>query len=189
MIASPTKIPNLMSISVARHGDGRGFFEETYSLRAYSQSGIETVFVQDNHSLSKYAGTVRGLHYQSPPNAQAKLVRCGRGSLFDVAVDIRIGSPTFGHWHGEVLSSDNGRQLYIPKGFAHGFMTLEDNTELVYKCSDFYAPESEGSVRFDDPEIAIAWPQIGVQAILSKKDEIAPLLRDVTSPFNFEACK
>ena len=187
MIASPTKIPGLLSISVTRHRDARGFFAETYSQKAYSRAGIETIFVQDNHSVSEFSGTVRGLHYQSPPHAQAKLVRCGRGSLFDVAVDIRIGSPTYGQWHGEVLSSENGRQLYIPAGFAHGFMTLEDDTEIVYKCSDFYAPECEGAVRFDDPDISIEWPQIDGSAIISEKDMRANMLRDMVSPFSFEA--
>ena len=187
MIASPTKISGLLSISVTRHGDARGFFAETYNQKAYSRAGIETIFVQDNHSVSEFSGTVRGLHYQSPPHAQAKLVRCGRGSLFDVAVDIRTGSPTYGQWHGEVLSSENGRQLYIPAGFAHGFMTLEDDTEIVYKCSDFYAPECEGAVRFDDPDIAIDWPQIDGSATISEKDMRAHMLRDMVSPFSFEA--
>ena len=187
MIASPTKIPGLMSISVTRHGDDRGYFEETYSQRACARAGIETVFVQDSHSITRRAGSVRGLHYQSPPHAQAKLVRCGRGSLFDVAVDIRVGSPTYGQWHGEVLSFENGRQLYIPVGFAHGFMTLEDDTEIIYKFSDFYAPECEGAVRFDDPDIAIDWPQIDGSAIISEKDMRANMLRDMVSPFSFEA--
>lgn len=186
MLASPTKIPGLLSISVNRHGDVRGFFEETYNQKAYFSAGIETVFVQDNHSVSEFSGTVRGLHYQEAPHAQAKLVRCGRGSLFDVAVDIRIGSPTYAQWYGEVLSSENGRQLYIPEGFAHGFMTLEDDTEIVYKCSDFYAPECEGAVRFDDPDIGIEWPHIDRSTSLSEKDATAPSLRDVKSPFNFE---
>lgn len=187
MIASPTKISGLLSISVTRHCDGRGFFAETYSQRAYSSAGIETVFVQDNHSVSEFCGTVRGLHYQMAPRAQVKLVRCGRGSLFDVAVDIRVGSPTYGHWHGEVLSSKNGRQLYIPKGFAHGFMTLEDDTEIVYKCSDFYAPECEGAVRFDDPDIGIEWPSINCRTTLSEKDLTAPMLCDLKPSFKFEA--
>ena len=187
MLASPTKLPGLLSVSVTRHGDARGFFAEIYNQNTYSRAGIETVFVQDNHSVSEFSGTVRGLHYQSPPHAQAKLVRCGRGSLFDVAVDMRIGSPTYGQWHGEVLSYENGRQLYIPAGFSHGFMTLEDDTEIVYKCSDFYAPECEGAVRFDDPDIGVDWPNIDGGTTLSEKDAFAPMLRDVKSPFNFEA--
>lgn len=186
MIASPTKIPGLLSISATRHADDRGFFEEIYSQSAYARAGIGAVFVQDSHSITKRAGSVRGLHYQSPPHAQAKLVRCGHGSLFDVAVDIRVSSPTYGQWHGEVLSYENGRQLYIPEGFAHGFITLEDDTEIVYKFSDFYAPECEGAVRFDDPDIAIDWPQIDGYATISEKDMRAPMLRDMRSPFNFE---
>jgi dTDP-4-dehydrorhamnose 3,5-epimerase len=182
----PTKLKGLLSISVERHGDERGFFAETYSQEAYSQANIKSVFVQDNHSLSRQVGTVRGLHFQVPPRAQAKLVRCGRGSLFDVAVDLRAGSPTSGQWHGEVLSFENGRQLFIPEGFAHGFMTLEENTEIVYKCSDFYAPECEGSVRFDDPGISIEWPQLADLPTLSAKDAEAPLLRDIKPPFRFE---
>lgn len=169
-----------------RHGDERGFFSETYNQEAYSRAGIKSVFVQDNHSLSHQAGTVRGLHFQVPPPAQAKLVRCGRGSIFDVAVDLRAGSPTFGQWHGELLSFENGKQLYIPEGFAHGFMTLERDTEIVYKCADFYAPECEGSVRFDDPGIGIEWPDPGVVPTLSDKDARAPLLSDINSPFKFE---
>lgn len=186
MQSFPTKLNGLLSISVVRHGDGRGFFSVTYSQEAYSRAGIKSVFVQDNHSLSRQVGTVRGLHFQRAPHAQAKLVRCGRGSIFDVAVDLRAGSPTFGHWHGEVLSFENGRQLYIPEGFAHGFMTLESDAEIIYKCSDFYAPECEGAVRFDDPGIGIEWPDLGVVPKLSDKDARAPLLSDINSPFKFE---
>lgn len=186
LLASPTKILGLLSIAVTRHGDGRGFFAETYNQIAFQRSGIEAVFVQDNHSVSAHSGTVRGLHYQVAPHAQAKLVRCGRGSIFDVAVDLRAGSPTFGQWHGEVLSFENGKQLYIPEGFAHGFMTLESDTEIVYKCSDFYAPECEGAIRFDDPGIGIVWPDLGVVPTLSDKDARAPLLGDINSPFKFE---
>ena len=186
MQSHPTKLIGLLSLSVGRHGDERGFFAETYNQEAYSWAGIKSVFVQDNHSLSRQVGTVRGLHFQVPPHAQAKLVRCGRGSIFDVAVDLRAGSPTFGQWHGEVLSFENGKQLYIPEGFAHGFMTLESDTEIVYKCSDFYAPECEGAIRFDDPGVGIAWPDLGVVPTLSDKDAKAPLLSDINSPFKFE---
>ena len=182
----PTKVKGLLSIFVERQCDERGFFAETYNQEAYSRAGIKSVFVQDNHSLSRQVGTVRGLHFQVPPHAQAKLVRCGRGSIFDVAVDLRAGSPTFGQWHGEVLSFENGKQLYIPEGFAHGFMTLESDTEIVYKCSDFYAPDCEGAIRFDDPGIGIEWPDLGVVPTLSNKDARAPLLSDINSPFKFE---
>ena len=184
-----TKIPGIFSVSVERYGDARGFFSETYSQRDYLNAGINKVFVQDNHSISERRGTVRGLHYQLVPYAQAKLVRCGRGSLFDVVVDIRLGSPAYGQWYGEVLSFDNGRQLYIPEGFAHGFITLEDNTEIVYKCSNFYNPNYEGSIRFDDPDIGIEWPKMNSDFILSKKDAVAPYLRDLTPQFEFEEFK
>ena len=168
-----------------RHGDHRGFFAETYSQRAYAEHGIDAVFVQDNHSLSAAAGTVRGLHFQAPPHAQAKLVRCGRGAIFDVAVDIRRGSPTYGRWTGYTLSAENGAQLYIPVGFAHGFATLEPDSEIIYKCSDYYAPETEGALRWDDPDIGIQWP-LSAPPVLSEKDATAPLLAGFNSPFTFE---
>lgn len=141
-------------------------------------------FVQDNHSLSAKVGTVRGLHFQAPPHAQAKLVRCGKGQLFDVAVDIRRGSPTYGQWVGVDLSFENGRQLLIPSGFLHGFVTREPDTEIIYKCTDYYAPDCDGAVRFDDPDIGIDWglPD-GVTALLSEKDAKAQQLRDFQSPF------
>lgn len=165
-----------------RFGDHRGFFAETYNRRAYEAAKITHEFVQDNHSISAQVGTVRGLHFQAPPHAQAKLVRCGRGAIFDVAVDIRRGSPTYGAWVGYELSAENGQQLFIPKGFAHGFITLLPDSEIVYKCSDYYAPETEGSLRWDDPEIGIDWPLSG-EPILSAKDAAAPLLADLDSPF------
>ena len=174
----------IMLINTQRHGDHRGFFAETYSRRKYSELGIEDEFVQDNHSLSRDVGTLRGLHFQAPPYAQAKLVRCGRGALFDVAVDIRRGSPTYGQWEGYELSAENGEQLYIPVGFAHGFVTLEPNSEIVYKCSDYYAPETEGSIFWNDPNIGIKWP-LDIEATLSDKDAAAPLLSNLESPFIF----
>ena len=171
-------------IQPERHGDHRGFFAETYSRRKYSELGIEDEFVQDNHSLSREVGTLRGLHFQSPPHAQAKLVRCGRGAIFDVAVDIRLGSPTFGKWEGYELTAENGDQLYVPVGFAHGFVTLEPDSEIVYKCSDYYAPETEGAVLWNDPDIGIDWPT-EAEPILSEKDAVAPLFSDLESPFIF----
>lgn len=165
-----------------RFGDHRGFFAETYSRRVYTEKGMGDEFVQDNHSLSASVGTVRGLHFQAPPHAQAKLVRCGRGAIFDVAVDIRWGSPTYGRWVGYTLSAQNGAQLYIPVGFAHGFATLEPGSEIVYKCSDYYAPETEGALSWDDPDIGIEWPLTGAP-VLSEKDAHAPLLADFDSPF------
>ena len=165
-----------------RFGDQRGFFAETYSRQKYTERGVDIEFVQDNHSLSQNEGTLRGLHYQAPPRAQSKLVRCGRGSFFDVVVDIRRGSQTYGQWVGYELSAENGHQIYVPAGFAHGFVTLEPDSEIVYKCSDYYAPETEGILRWDDPDIGIKWPLKG-SPILSEKDAIAPLLKDLESPF------
>ena len=160
--------------------DHRGYFGETYSRRRYAEMGIDVEFVQDNHSLSRVVGTLRGLHFQAPPAAQGKLVRCGRGAIFDVAVDIRRGSPTYGKWEGYELTAENGHQLYVPVGFAHGFMTLEPDSEIVYKCSDYYAPETEGAVRWDS--CGIDWP-LTVDPILSDKDAIAPGLAVFDSPF------
>ncbi|WP_170426104.1 dTDP-4-dehydrorhamnose 3,5-epimerase [Ruegeria arenilitoris] len=182
-------IPEVTLIAPRRFGDHRGFFEETYNCDQFSAAGIETVFVQDNHSVSSDIGTIRGLHFQAPPKAQAKLVRCGRGKFFDVAVDIRKGSPTFGRWVGEELSFDNGRMLLIPAGFAHGFMTLEPDTEIVYKCSDTYAPETEGAVHWSDPDIGIEWPLKSTEIKLSDKDATALRLSEQESPFTFEDIK
>lgn len=184
----PLSISAVKLITPKRFGDQRGFFEEIYNLDSFAAKGIGTVFVQDNRSLSDTAGTVRGLHFQVPPRAQAKLVRCGRGRLFDVAVDIRKGSPTFGQWVGEELSFDNGRMMLVPVGFAHGFMTLEPNTEIIYKCSDTYAPETEGAVRWDDPDIGISWPLKIANPQLSGKDKAAPYLWEIDIPFVFEKC-
>ena len=171
-------------ITPRRFGDQRGFFAETYSRQKYAEMGVDVEFVQDNHSLSRDVGTLRGLHFQAPPSAQGKLVRCGRGAIFDVAVDIRTGSSTYGHWVGYVLSAENGHQLYVPVGFAHGFVTLEPDSEIVYKCSDYYAPETEGALRWDDPDIGIEWPLKG-NPTLSQKDTIAPLLKGFEGPFIF----
>lgn len=164
----------------ARYRDVRGFFAETYSRKNYIEFGVNAEFVQDNHSLSHAVGTLRGLHFQALPAAQGKLVRCGRGAIFDVAVDIRRGSPTYGQWEGYELSAENGHQLYVPVGFAHGFVTLEPDSEIVYKCTDYYAPETEGTVRWDS--CGIEWPLSG-DPILSDKDAIAPALADLDSPF------
>lgn len=184
---APLAIADVKLITPQRFGDHRGFFEETYNRDAFAAEGVDMVFVQDNHSLSGAAGTIRGLHFQAPPRAQDKLVRCGRGRLFDVAVDIRKGSPTFGQWVGTELSFENGRMLLIPAGFAHGFVTLEPSTEIIYKCSDTYAPETEGAIRWDDPDIAIGWALDGAEPQLSGKDAAAPFLRDIDSPFTYEA--
>ena len=138
----------LILIKPTRHKDERGFFSETYSRRRYKEIGIDVEFLQDNHSFSSEPGTLRGLHFQAPPNAQGKLVRCGKGAIFDVAVDIRKGSPTFGHWEGYELTEENGHQLYVPVGFAHGFVTLNPRSELVYKRTDYYAPQAEETIRW-----------------------------------------
>lgn len=175
---------NLLLITPRRFEDQRGFFAETYNRQKYVEMGIDVEFVQDNHSLSSDVTTLRGLHFQVPPHAQGKLVRCGRGALFDVAVDIRRGSRTYGQWMGYELSAENGHQLYVPIGFAHGFVTLEPDSEIVYKCSDYYAPETEGALRWDDPDVGIEWPLRG-NPTFSEKDAIAPLLKDFESPFIF----
>ena len=185
MLVEPTKLRDLLMITPKRFGDHRGFFAETYSARVLAEDGIKEQFVQDNHSLSAQIGTVRGLHFQAPPHGQAKLVRCGRGALFDVAVDIRKGSPTYGQWFGAELSVENGRQLFIPAGFAHGFVTRAPGTEIVYKCSDYYAPETEGALRFDDPDIGIDWGIDEAAVVLSDKDAAAGSLADLDSPFTY----
>ncbi|SLN69194.1 dTDP-4-dehydrorhamnose 3,5-epimerase [Roseisalinus antarcticus] len=180
-----TPLPGVLLVTPRRFGDHRGFFSESYSARAFAEAGVTLDFVQDNHSLSSAVGTVRGLHFQTPPHAQAKLVRCGRGAIFDVAVDIRRGSPTYGQWYGAELSFDNGRQLLVPAGFAHGFMTLQPDSEIVYKCSDFYSAECDGGIRWNDPDIGIDWPDTGHPPVLSAKDEAAPLLKEFDTPFTW----
>ncbi len=170
-----------------RFGDDRGWFSEVYNEKVFSGYGIEDRFVQDNHSLSVPVGTLRGLHFQTPPFEQAKLVRCIRGRIFDVAVDIRRASPTFGRWVGAELSAENGNQLYVPVGFAHGFVTLEPSTEVTYKVSNLYSLENDGGILWDDSEIGIEWPlPRGVEPILSPKDGRQPLLRDFDSPFEYD---
>lgn len=181
-----TALDGVLVLTPDRFGDARGFFAESWNRKAMAAAGIKIDFVQDNHSFSARAGTVRGLHFQAPPHAQAKLVRCGRGRILDIAVDIRKGSPNYGRWVGAELSFENGHQLLIPAGFLHGFTTLEDETEIVYKCSDYYSPECEGAVRFDDPDIGIDWGIDRATAVLSDKDASAPRLKDFASPFTFE---
>jgi dTDP-4-dehydrorhamnose 3,5-epimerase len=175
-------LPGVKILTPERYEDNRGFFSESWNKRALAEHGIDIDFVQDNLSLSVEVNTVRGLHAQSPPHAQDKLVRCGKGRFFDVAVDIRKGSPTFGKWFGIELSSENGRQLLVPKGCLHGFATYEPDTEIVYKCSDYYAPECDSAVRFDDPAIGIDWGMTG-EPLLSVRDAEAPLLADFDNPF------
>ncbi|MBA97140.1 dTDP-4-dehydrorhamnose 3,5-epimerase [Sulfitobacter sp.] len=181
-----TPLSGVVVITPARFGDHRGFFSESYSAKALADHGISIPFVQDNHSLSMTLGTIRGLHFQAPPHAQDKLVRCGRGALFDVAVDIRKGSPTYGQWFGVELSFENGKQLLVPAGFAHGFVTRAPETEIIYKCSEYYAQHTEGAIAWDDPDIGIDWGLGGVSPVLSEKDANAPCLADIDSPFTFE---
>lgn len=176
-----TTLEGVLILTPQRFGDDRGWFTETWNAPRLAAAGVDIAFVQDNHSMSASVGTLRGLHYQRPPHAQDKLVRCTRGLIFDVAVDFRAGSPAFGQWFGIELSPGNGMQLLVPKGFLHGFVTRAPDTEVQYKCSDVYAPDCDGGVRWDDPAIGIDW---GVAApVLSAKDAIAPLLADVVSPF------
>ncbi len=168
-----------------RHGDARGWFVETYNRDTFADYGINATFVQDNHSLSAPAFTLRGLHFQTPPRAQDKIVRCIRGRIFDVVVDVRRESPTYGKWVGAELSAENGDQLFIPVGFAHGFVTLEPDCEVTYKCSDTYAPNHDGGIRWDS--VGIDWPiPAGTAPKLSDKDKMQPNLADFNSPFAYD---
>lgn len=174
----PLGLDGVLVISPKKFGDHRGFFSETYNARSFGEAGISLTFVQDNHSFSAAAGVVRGLHYQLPPRAQTKLVRVTKGSVFDVAVDIRRGSPSFGKWVGVELSAEKWNQILVPAGFAHGFLTLKPDTEVLYKVTDYYAPEQDRSIRFDDPAIGIAWPMAAANIQLSDKDRAAPALAE-----------
>jgi dTDP-4-dehydrorhamnose reductase/dTDP-4-dehydrorhamnose 3,5-epimerase len=177
-----TDIEDVIIIEPKVFGDHRGWFTETYSKEKFRESGIDIDFIQDNHSLSAQKGTLRGLHFQLNPKAQTKLVRCTKGKILDVAVDIREGSPTFKKWVAVELTEENKKQLLIPKGFAHGFLTLTDDVEVQYKVDEYYSPEQDRSIRFDDPEIDVKW---GIDnPILSEKDLIAPMLSE--SDANFE---
>lgn len=186
MLIEETGLPGLKVLTPRRFGDDRGFFSESWNRKVLEENGIFLDFVQDNHSLSVRAGTVRGLHFQAPPHTQAKLVRCGRGRLFDVAVDVRKGSPTFGKWFGIELSFENGKQLLVPEGFLHGFATRDPDSEIIYKCTDYYVPSADGAIRFDDPSIAIDWGLSG-PPILSDKDAAAPYLSQFKTPFIYKA--
>lgn len=177
-----TALAGVLILTPARFGDDRGWFSETWNAARMAAAGLDFAFVQDNHSRSAAVGTLRGLHYQRPPHAQDKLVRCTAGAILDVAVDIRRGSPTYGKWVGVELSAANGRQLLVPKGFLHGFVTREADTEVQYKCTDLYAPDCDGAVRWDDPDIGIDWG-LTAAPVLSGKDAVAPFLRDLDSPF------
>jgi dTDP-4-dehydrorhamnose 3,5-epimerase len=175
----PLGLPGVFEVRPVRHQDERGFFSEVWRQDLLAEAGIGAHFVQDNHSFSRAKGVLRGLHVQLAPFAQAKLVRVSRGSIFDVAVDVRPASPTFGKWVGLVLSAERWNQVFIPEGFAHGFLTLEEDCEVLYKATAPYAPDHERAIRFDDPEIAIDWPTAAEELTVSAKDRAAPLLRDV----------
>jgi dTDP-4-dehydrorhamnose 3,5-epimerase len=167
-------LQDIIIVKPRRFEDARGFFSETYNADAFAKGGITDTFVQDNHSLSKVKGTIRGLHFQSAPRAQGKLVRCARGRLLDVFVDIRPGSRTFGQYGQIEICAENGLQIYIPAGFAHGFCTLEDNTEIVYKVTDFYSAAHDAGIKFDDADLGIDWPCAEAESVISDKDQILP---------------
>lgn len=171
-------LDGVFEIIPRKFGDDRGFFSETYNAKSFAEAGIDLQFVQDNHSFSAAKGVVRGLHYQLPTRAQDKLVRVIRGAILDVAVDIRKSSPTFGKWVALEVSAEKWNQILVPKGFAHGFMTLVENTEVIYKVTDYYSPEHDRSIRFDDPAIGIEWPLPSSDVQLSDKDQKAPLFAD-----------
>jgi len=179
-------LPGLLLVKPRRFADSRGYFVETYNERTHSGAGINARFVQDNQSYSASRGTIRGLHFQLPPAAQAKLVRAVQGSVYDVAVDLRVGSPTYGKWAGMTLTADGGEQLFVPRGFAHGFCTLEPDTVLAYKVDDFYAPASDSGLIWNDPTLAIDWPVKPEDAVLSDKDMKLGRFTDFQSPFRYE---
>jgi dTDP-4-dehydrorhamnose 3,5-epimerase len=179
------EISEIVEITPARHADDRGFFSEVWGKCALELLGLAHEFVQDNHSLSVNAGILRGLHYQEPPFAQTKLVRVVRGAIFDVAVDIRHGSPTFGKWVGLTISAASWNQILVPEGFAHGFLTLEPNTEVLYKVSAPYSREHDRGIFWNDPTIAIDWPIENREPVLSEKDKAAPSLAELRAAFNY----
>jgi dTDP-4-dehydrorhamnose 3,5-epimerase len=180
-------IPDVVLLRPQKFVDHRGYFLETFSRRVFQDLGIDCDFVQDNQSLSTRRGTMRGLHFQIPPHAQAKLVRVISGAVFDVAIDLRRGSPTFGRWCGTTLTAAEANQLFIPRGFAHAFCTLEPETEVAYKADDYYAPACDAGIIWDDPDIGIDWPIAAHEATLSEKDAKLPRLADFATPFVYTA--
>ena len=176
-------IPDVKLVTPPRFGDDRGFFSETYNAQRFREAGIDADFVQDNHSLSAQKGTVRGLHFQAPPFAQAKLVRVLRGAIIDVAVDVRKGSPTYGQWVSAELSAANGVQIFVPRGFLHGFATLEPDTEIAYKVDNYYSKECDGSVLWCDETLGIDWGVPVADAVLSDKDAKAQSFAGFETPF------
>jgi dTDP-4-dehydrorhamnose 3,5-epimerase len=183
MIIEQTDLPGVLILTPPRFGDVRGWFSETWNSARMAAAGLDLAFVQDNHSFSAQPGTLRGLHFQSPPHAQDKLVRCSRGAIRDVAVDGRAGSPTYGQWLAVELTAENGKQLLVPKGFLHGFITITADTEVQYKCTDIYAPDCDCAVRWDS--VGIDWGKIS-DPVLSAKDAAAPAFSDWSSPFSYE---
>ncbi|WP_066647171.1 MULTISPECIES: dTDP-4-dehydrorhamnose 3,5-epimerase [Sphingomonas] len=179
-------LAEVIEITPPRYGDARGSFSEVFKRPLFEANGVAGDWLQENQSHSANAGTIRGLHFQAPPAAQAKLVRVLRGVVFDVVVDIRLGSPTYGQWVGCELSSEKGNQLFIPAGFAHAFQTLVDDVDVAYRVDALYAPQCEGAIRWDDPDIGIAWRPIAGDPILSAKDAVAPYLSTFQSPFRYE---
>ena len=179
-------LPGLVLVQPRRFGDARGYFTETYNERTFGTAGIKAQFVQDNESFSAKRGTIRGLHFQLPPAAQAKLVRVLQGSVYDVAVDLRVGSPSYGRWIGKTLTAEAGEQLFVPHGFAHAFCTLEPGTIVAYKVDDFYAPASDSGLIWNDPTLAIAWPVPPDEVTLSDKDLKLGRFTDFVSPFRYE---
>lgn len=180
------KLPGLMVLKPRRFSDPRGYFIETYNEKAFAAAGIATRFVQDNQSLSVAKGTVRGLHFQLPPAAQAKLVRVLQGSVYDLAIDLRVGSPTYGQCDGATLTADGGEQMFVPRGLAHGFCTLEPDTVVAYKVDEFYAPASDSGLIWNDPALAVRWPVAAADAVLSDKDKTLGRFADFKSPFRYE---
>jgi dTDP-4-dehydrorhamnose 3,5-epimerase len=178
MEVTETAIPDVKIIKPKKFGDHRGFFSETYNRKAFAEHGIEIDFVQDNHSFSGDKGTIRGLHFQITPYAQDKLVRVTAGAIFDVAFDLRKDSPTFGHHVTAIISSGDWNQILVPGGFAHGFCTLEPDTEVIYKVSHYYSPEHDKGIRWNDPQLGIEWPIPEAEAVLSEKDQVQPLLAE-----------
>ena len=183
-----TKIKDLYIIEPKVFGDNRGYFMETYSKKAFNEAGLTMEFVQDNESRSK-KGVLRGLHFQTK-HTQGKLVRVTDGAVYDVAVDLRKGSPTYGQWEGILLTAENKKQFYVPEGFAHGFLVVSDYATFNYKCTDFYAPEYDGGVLWNDPDIGVEWPLEGIEEILlSEKDKNQKRLKDVNLPFEYNGGK
>jgi dTDP-4-dehydrorhamnose 3,5-epimerase len=179
------ELPGLILLKPRRFSDSRGYFFESYNERTFLNAGIATRFVQDNQSFSLSKGTIRGLHFQLPPATQAKLVRVLQGSVYDVAVDLRVGSPSFGRWEGVTLTAADEAELFIPHGFAHGFCTFEPNTVVAYKVDEFYAPASDSGLIWNDPTLAIDWPVAACEAVLSEKDQKLGRFADFKSPFTY----